>query len=43
MSKDVKSEPGRYGSDEERMLQFEKLLLSLEGQLLDGLIYQVSS
>jgi len=27
--------------DDERLVQFEKLLLKLEGQLFDGLIFQV--
>ena len=37
----IKAEPARYSVDEEQLQQLEKLLLSLEGQLLDGLIYQV--
>eukprot|EP01094_Clydonella_sp_ATCC50884_P012957 TRINITY_DN2324_c0_g1_i2.p1 TRINITY_DN2324_c0_g1~~TRINITY_DN2324_c0_g1_i2.p1 ORF type:complete len:1145 (+),score=548.34 TRINITY_DN2324_c0_g1_i2:58-3435(+) len=40
MAHTVKGDAERYATDEARMLQFEKLLLQLEGQLLDGLIYQ---
>ena len=40
MTKNIKQDPTKYGSEEEQLLLFEKLLLSLEGQLLDGLIYQ---
>jgi WASH complex subunit 7 len=40
MTKDIKQDPARYSASEEQLLQFEKLLLSIEGQLLDGLIYQ---
>jgi WASH complex subunit 7 len=41
MSKTIRSDASRYGTDEERMLQFEKLLLQIEGFLLDGRIYHV--
>ena len=40
MTKNIKLDPQRYNTETEKLLQFEKLLLSLEGQLLDGLIYQ---
>jgi len=40
MTKNIKIEPERYNAQEEQLLQFEKLLLSMEGQLLDGLIFQ---
>ena len=41
MSKSIRSDAARYGTDEERMLQFEKLILQIEGFLLDGRIYHV--
>jgi len=40
MTKNIKEEPERYNVQEEQLMQFEKYLLSLEGQLLDGLIFQ---
>ncbi len=40
MTKSIRSSPGRYNVEEEQLVQFEKLLLSLEGQLLDGLLFQ---
>lgn len=40
MTRNSKQDPERYNTTEEQLLQFEKLLLSFEGQLLDGLIYQ---
>ena len=40
MTKNIKQDPERYNAQEEQLLQFEKLLLSMEGQLLDGLIFQ---
>ena len=40
MTKTIKQEPERYNTTEEKLLQFEKLLLSFEGQLFDGLIFQ---
>jgi hypothetical protein len=43
MAKLIKAEPARYGVEEDKLWQTEKLLFSLKGQLLDGLIYQVCS
>jgi WASH complex subunit 7 len=40
MLRSVKLDPTRYGTDEERLRKFEKLLLALEGELLDGLVFQ---
>lgn len=40
MTKNIKQDPERYNAQTEQLLQFEKLLLSMEGQLLDGLIFQ---
>mmetsp|Transcript_32874 Transcript_32874/g.82567 ORF Transcript_32874/g.82567 Transcript_32874/m.82567 type:complete len:1186 (-) Transcript_32874:28-3585(-) len=40
MTKNIRRDPDRYLVEEEELGQFEKLLLSLEGQLFDGLIYQ---
>lgn len=33
--------PGKFSIPEEKLKPFEKLLLRLEGQLLDGMILQV--
>lgn len=33
--------PGKFSIPEEKLKPFEKLLLKLEGQLLDGMILQV--
>lgn len=35
--------PGKFSIPEEKLKPFEKLLLKLEGQLLDGMILQVTS
>jgi len=40
MTKLIKAEPARYSVEEDKLWQTEKLLFSLKGQLLDGLIYQ---
>ena len=40
MTKTIKQEATRYNATEEQLLQFEKLLLAIEGQLFDGLIFQ---
>jgi WASH complex subunit 7 len=40
MTKLIKAEPSRYSVEEDKLWQTEKLLFSLKGQLLDGLIYQ---
>jgi hypothetical protein len=41
MTKSMRAQPSRFNTDEEQLVQFEKLILSLEGQLFDGLIFQV--
>lgn len=41
MVKLIKAEPGRYAAEEDKLWQTDKLLFSLKGQLLDGLIFQV--
>eukprot|EP01113_Clastostelium_recurvatum_P020853 TRINITY_DN2468_c0_g1_i2.p1 TRINITY_DN2468_c0_g1~~TRINITY_DN2468_c0_g1_i2.p1 ORF type:complete len:1156 (+),score=429.18 TRINITY_DN2468_c0_g1_i2:487-3468(+) len=40
MAKNIKGDPARYGQAEDNLWQLEKLLFSLKGQLLDGLIFQ---
>jgi WASH complex subunit 7 len=37
----VHHNPGKFSIREEKLKPFEKLLLKLEGQLLDGMILQV--
>lgn len=39
--KSVHHNPGKFSIPEEKLKPFEKLLLKLEGQLLDGMILQV--
>ena len=39
--KSVHHNPGKFSIPEEKLKPFEKLLLRLEGQLLDGMIFQV--
>lgn len=39
--KSVHHNPGKFYIPEEKLKPFEKLLLKLEGQLLDGMILQV--
>jgi len=41
--KSVHHNPGKFSIPEEKLKPFEKLLLKLEGQLLDGMILQVTS
>lgn len=41
MLKSVHHNPGKFSIPEEKLKPFEKLLLKLEGQLLDGMILQV--
>ena len=41
--KSVHHNPGKFSILEEKLKPFEKLLLKLEGQLLDGMILQVTS
>ncbi|ESO99519.1 hypothetical protein LOTGIDRAFT_113446 [Lottia gigantea] len=40
MVKSVRHDPGKFNVPEEKLRPFEKLLMSLEGKLLDGMIYQ---
>lgn len=40
MTKNIKQDPGKYETQAEQIVLFEKLLLSIEGQLLDGFIFQ---
>jgi len=40
MTKTVRSTPGKYNAEDSQLGQFEKTLISLEGQLFDGLIFQ---
>ncbi|XP_050413504.1 WASH complex subunit 4 [Patella vulgata] len=40
MVKSVRHDPGKFSVAEEKLRPFEKLLMSLEGKLLDGMIYQ---
>ncbi|KAL6052161.1 WASH complex subunit 4 [Balamuthia mandrillaris] len=40
MTKMAREIPGKYAADEVELAQFEKLILSLEGQLFDGLLFQ---
>lgn len=40
--KSVHHNPGKFSIPEEKLKPFEKLLLTLEGQLLDGMILQVN-
>lgn len=39
--KSVHHNPSKFGIQEEKLKPFEKFLLKLEGQLLDGMIFQV--
>ena len=41
MLKSVHHDPGKFGIPQEKIRPFEKLLMRLEGQLLDGRIFQV--
>ena len=41
MLKSVHHNPDRFGLAEDKIGPFEKLMIQLEGQLLDGMIYQV--
>eukprot|EP01088_Endostelium_zonatum_P014541 TRINITY_DN3239_c0_g1_i1.p1 TRINITY_DN3239_c0_g1~~TRINITY_DN3239_c0_g1_i1.p1 ORF type:complete len:1217 (-),score=305.58 TRINITY_DN3239_c0_g1_i1:81-3731(-) len=40
MTKTVRATPGKYNTEDSQLGQFEKTLISLEGQLFDGLIFQ---
>ncbi len=41
MAKNIKLDPAKYSVEEDKLWQTEKLLLSLKGQVLDGVIFQV--
>eukprot|EP00005_Dracoamoeba_jomungandri_P006864 CAMPEP_0174266912 /NCGR_PEP_ID=MMETSP0439-20130205/31901_1 /TAXON_ID=0 /ORGANISM="Stereomyxa ramosa, Strain Chinc5" /LENGTH=1083 /DNA_ID=CAMNT_0015354161 /DNA_START=59 /DNA_END=3310 /DNA_ORIENTATION=+ len=43
MTKTIRAQPARYNTEEQTLVQFEKLILSLEGQLFDGLIFKNSA
>ena len=43
MLKSVHHDPRKFGIQPDKVRPFEKLMMQLEGQLLDGLIFQVSS
>lgn len=43
MLKSVKHNPQKFNMPDEKLRPFEKLLMTLEGQLLDGFIFQVSA
>jgi WASH complex subunit 7 len=40
MLRSVRLDPARYGTDDDALRKLEKVLLSLEGDLLDGLVFQ---
>ena len=42
MLKSVHHNPTRFGVEDVKLRPFEKLLMGLQGQLLDGMIFQVS-
>ncbi len=42
MLKSVRHNPTRFNLQEDKIRPFEKLMMTLEGQLLDGMIFQVS-
>jgi len=41
MLKSVRHDPGKFGTSEDKLRPFEKLMMNLEGQLLDNMIFQV--
>ena len=41
MLKSVRHNSGKFDLPEDKVRPFEKLLMTLEGQLLDGMIFQV--
>ena len=41
MLKSVRHNPTRFDINQDKVRPFEKLLITLEGQLLDGMIFQV--
>ena len=42
MLKSVHHNPQRFGMEESKLRPFEKLLMGIQGQLLDGMIFQVN-
>ncbi|XP_053377942.1 WASH complex subunit 4-like isoform X3 [Mercenaria mercenaria] len=40
MLKSVRHDPGKFSTTDEKLRPFEKLMMTLEGQLLDGMIFQ---
>jgi len=40
MTKQIKKEPEKYGVEEDKIWQFEKLMFKLKGMLMDGHIFQ---
>ena len=43
MLKSVHHDPAKFGIPEDKIRPFEKILMTLEGQLLDGMIFQVTT
>ncbi len=41
MLKSVRHNPNRFEIEEDKVRPFEKLMITLEGQILDGMIFQV--
>ena len=41
MLKSVRHNPTRFDIAQDKVRQFEKLIITLEGQILDGMIFQV--
>lgn len=42
MMKSVRHDPVKFGTTEDKLRPFEKLMMTLEGRLLDGMIFQVN-
>ena len=42
MLKSVHHDPGKFAVDVDKLRPFERLMMTLEGQLLDGYIFQVT-
>ena len=41
MMKSVRHDPARFEVSDEKLRPFEKLMMTLEGQVLDGFVFQV--
>jgi WASH complex subunit 7 len=41
MLKSVRHDPSKFSTSDDKLRPFEKLMMTLEGQLLDGMIFQV--